>query len=166
MSDTIRIVGGPIDGAAAARGVTPPGRGAASTVRSSPGGSGQGKAVFDDVFDAVNPVQHLPIISSAYRADTGDGIGQVPRLVGGMFYGGILGGPAGVVGAVADLLVEKATGRDMETQMLGTVGKVIPRSDPWTVVAPSVPDRSPDSPTGERPYSVYQGPSPSEQGGG
>ena len=45
----------------------------------------------DDVLDAINPLQHLPIISTLYRAITGDHIDTVPNMVGGAIYGGVLG---------------------------------------------------------------------------
>ena len=35
---------------------------------------------FDDVLDAINPLQHIPIVSTIYRAITGDKIDVAPRL--------------------------------------------------------------------------------------
>lgn len=60
----------------------------------------------DDFLDMVNPLQHLPIISTLYRDLTGDEIEPAARIVGGAVYGGPIG--AGL--AVADSILEQATG--------------------------------------------------------
>ncbi len=64
---------------------------------------------FDDVLDAINPLQHLPIISTIYRAITGDQIDVAPRLIGGAIYGGFFG----FLSAAVDAAVEGSTGRDI-----------------------------------------------------
>jgi hypothetical protein len=46
---------------------------------------------FADFLDIINPLQHLPIISTIYRAISGDKIGLAAKLVGGTLFGG----PAG-----------------------------------------------------------------------
>ena len=38
---------------------------------------------FLDIVDAVNPLQHIPLISSIYRNISGDNISEVPKFVGG-----------------------------------------------------------------------------------
>jgi hypothetical protein len=53
---------------------------------------------FDDLLDIVNPLQHLPIVSTIYRAITGDEISTGARIVGSGVYGGAIG----VMSAVAD----------------------------------------------------------------
>lgn len=63
---------------------------------------------FADVIDAVNPLQHIPVVSWAYRALTGDGIAGAAKMVGGALFGG----PVGFVLAAADNLWERASGRD------------------------------------------------------
>jgi len=37
-------------------------------------------AVFHDLLDIVNPLQHLPVIGTLYRAITGDKLGTVEKL--------------------------------------------------------------------------------------
>lgn len=64
---------------------------------------------FDDVLDAINPLQHLPIISTIYRAITGDQIDVAPRLIGGAIYGGFFG----FLSAAVDAAVEGSTGHDI-----------------------------------------------------
>lgn len=46
---------------------------------------------FHDVLDAINPLQHLPIIATIYRHLTGDNIGNAARVAGDTLYGGPIG---------------------------------------------------------------------------
>lgn len=60
---------------------------------------------FSDLLDVINPLQHIPILSSIYRAVTGETIHPVSRIAGDALYGGALGlVSAGIsaVGAIAD----------------------------------------------------------------
>jgi len=68
-------------------------------------GSGAGLE-FGDLLDAVNPLQHLPVVSSIYRETSGDGIGLPARLAGGFLFGG----PMGLLGSAALALFEGITG--------------------------------------------------------
>ena len=72
---------------------------------------------FDDLLDIVNPLQHLPIIGTLYRAITGDKIGTPEKLVGDAVYGG----PWGLVSSLADTAFEKATGKNFGDTVLGLV---------------------------------------------
>ncbi len=64
---------------------------------------------FDDVIDTINPLQHIPIISTIYRALTGDKIDVVPSLIGGALFGGVVG----FFGAAVNAAVEDSTGHDI-----------------------------------------------------
>lgn len=68
-------------------------------------GSGEGLE-FGDLLDAINPLQHLPVVSSIYRETSGDGIGLPARLAGGFLFGG----PMGLLGSAALALFEGITG--------------------------------------------------------
>lgn len=46
---------------------------------------------FADVIDIVNPLQHIPVISTFYRKLTGDTIDPAMRIAGGALFGGPLG---------------------------------------------------------------------------
>ncbi|MCW2239864.1 hypothetical protein [Azospirillum canadense] len=61
---------------------------------------------FDDVVDALNPLQHLPGVSAVYRQATGDHIGLAARLAGDFLYGG----PIGLAGGAAMAMFEAITG--------------------------------------------------------
>ncbi len=69
---------------------------------------------FGDFLDTINPLQHLPIISSVYRWLSGDDLAAGPRLFGGAIYGGLIGLGAAAVNVVA----ESATGRDLGEHIL------------------------------------------------
>ena len=66
-------------------------------------------ASFGDLLDIVNPLQHIPVISSIYRAITGDTIGTGAQLAGGALFGG----PMGFIGAIANAIIEGETGHDI-----------------------------------------------------
>ncbi len=50
---------------------------------------------FKDVLKALNPLQHIPVVGTIYRAVTGDTIPAPLRILGA----GIFGGPIGILGA-------------------------------------------------------------------
>jgi hypothetical protein len=56
---------------------------------------------FDDFLDAINPLQHIPVVSSIYRAITGDEISGPAKIVGGALFGGPLGFIAGIIDTIA-----------------------------------------------------------------
>lgn len=70
---------------------------------------GEDGLTFGDVLDIVNPLQHIPGVSTVYRAMTGDDMSQGARLAGGALYGG----PVGFAGALANNVSEELTGDDI-----------------------------------------------------
>jgi hypothetical protein len=73
---------------------------------------------FGDLIDLVNPLQHIPGVSTVYRAITGDEIGIGPRLLGGAMLGGVVG--FGI--AASNAAVEYETGKDLGDHMLLAMG--------------------------------------------
>jgi len=69
-----------------------------------------GKDGFDffDLLDVVNPLQHIPVISTIYRRMTGDELSPAARVAGATLFVG----PIGTALAVADSIVEYETGQD------------------------------------------------------
>jgi len=60
---------------------------------------------FGDFMDMINPLEHIPVVSSVYRAVTGDTINPVSRIAGDALYGGAMGvASAGIaaLGAIGD----------------------------------------------------------------
>lgn len=78
---------------------------------------------FWDFLDIINPLQHIPVVSSIYRAVTGDEIGPAARLIGGGLYGlGLLGGGwIGLASTAINTAVEEATGDDIPGHLLAMV---------------------------------------------
>src|SRR5579872_3478503 len=78
---------------------------------------GQKGFQFHDLIDAINPLQHLPVVSAIYRWITGDTIGNIPRIVGDALYGGIPGFVAGLV----NVLVKEESGEDVGEHVIATL---------------------------------------------
>ena len=93
---------------------------AAPATPAKPGGAGEahlwekGDFSFGDILDAINPLQHLPVISTLYRAITGDEIGTAPRLIGDLLFGG----PIGFMTGVISVGIKDQTGKDPGEQVL------------------------------------------------
>jgi hypothetical protein len=69
---------------------------------------------FLDLVDIVNPLQHIPVIGTLYREMTGDSLDPGSRVIGGTLFLG----PFGTVSALANVLVDDATGKDMGEHVL------------------------------------------------
>ncbi|KAF0113496.1 MAG: hypothetical protein FD149_2121 [Rhodospirillaceae bacterium] len=67
------------------------------------------EASFWDFLDVINPLQHLPILSTLYRQVTGDEMGYAARMAGHALFGG----PIGLVAAFIETAVEDTTGKDL-----------------------------------------------------
>jgi len=72
---------------------------------------------FDDLLDIVNPLQHIPIVSSIYRELSGDEISGPARMAGGTLYGG----PIGFVASAFDTIMAAGSGKDMGGQAMAAV---------------------------------------------
>lgn len=68
---------------------------------------------FGDILDTLNPLQHLPIVSTLYRAFTGDAIAPAPRVLGDALFGGPIGAATGIVNAALKYLSGKDAGEHM-----------------------------------------------------
>ena len=75
---------------------------------------------FENLLDIINPLQHIPVVSTIYRAITGDQIAAPARLIGGALFGG----PLGFASASANLLLEEVTGDDLAGHALALVGEL------------------------------------------
>lgn len=70
-----------------------------------------------DFVDIINPLQHIPVVSSVYRHVTGDEIKPPARILGG----GIYGGPIGMASAMANAVVEDQTGKDIGDNLVASI---------------------------------------------
>lgn len=80
-------------------------------------GGKEDKFTFWDFLDIINPLQHIPVIATIYRAMTGDEIKPASRVLGDGLYGGPVGMAAGLVSA----MVEETTGKDIGAHALAMV---------------------------------------------
>lgn len=69
---------------------------------------------FDDLISIVNPLQHIPVVSTIYRSLTGETIKPFERILGDTLYGGVWG----CVSAVANVVYEDVTGKDFGQTVL------------------------------------------------
>jgi hypothetical protein len=76
----------------------------------SGGNAPEAEMSFSDFLDVVNPLQHLPLISTVYRKLTGDTITPSAQVMGDILYGGPLGGAISVVTA----MIEQSGGQGPE----------------------------------------------------
>ena len=73
---------------------------------------------FGDVIDMINPLHHLPVISTYYREQTDDDASEGSRLIGGAFFGGLMGGVTGLLTSMAGAAVRHETHQDVTEHLL------------------------------------------------
>ena len=93
---------------------------------------------FRDFPDIINPLQHIPVVSTIYRAITGDEIGGFARVAGGALFGGPVGAVLGGVNAIA----AQETGQDIGELALHKVG-IGHAPEPVKIAAKEVPKNIP-----------------------
>lgn len=69
---------------------------------------------FGALIDIINPLQHIPVVGTVYRALTGDTIGPASRIAGGTLFGGVFG----LIASSIDTAVKEETGRDIGQHVL------------------------------------------------
>lgn len=79
---------------------------------------------FDDFVDFINPLQHLPIVSTVYRALSGDEISPQARAIGGAIYGG----PAGMISAGVAMAIEEGMGDTPADMLARAIGDDAPET--------------------------------------
>lgn len=72
---------------------------------------------FKDLIDVINPLQHIPVVSTIYRKVTGDEISAPARVIGGAVFGGPVGGAL----ALADVAIKEQTGTTVGEKALNLV---------------------------------------------
>lgn len=73
---------------------------------------------FSDLIDVINPLQHIPLVSTAYRALTGDEISAPARVAGSTLFFG----PLGAAAAVTNVVSESLTGKDVGENIASVFG--------------------------------------------
>ncbi len=72
---------------------------------------------FRDFVDIINPLQHIPLVSTVYRAATDDTLDPGARLLGGALFGGV----GGLAAAIVNAVVEDETGADIGGNILAAM---------------------------------------------
>ncbi|NQV81349.1 MAG: hypothetical protein HQ495_12410 [Alphaproteobacteria bacterium] len=86
---------------------------------------------FGDLLDTLNPLQHIPVVSTIYRKLTGDDLSPAARLAGD----GLFGGPLGFLSGLVNTVIESATGRDVGGHVLALLPGDASRPDTTLAVA-------------------------------
>lgn len=81
-----------------------------STIRVEGKAQRESTSVFGEVLDTVNPLQHVPGVSQAYRAVTKDKISEGAKLAGHIGLGAAVGGPVGAAIGAGVFLIESVFG--------------------------------------------------------
>src|ERR1044071_5639221 len=81
-------------------------------------GAAPHESFFHHLWDVVNPLQHVPVIGTIYRAITGEHLDAVEKIAGDTLYGGLWG----AVSSVADVAFEGLTGKSFEDTALALFG--------------------------------------------
>ncbi len=72
---------------------------------------------FWDVLDIINPLQHIPFVSSLYQEITGDRMQSFSRILGDTLYGGVLGAASGITNEI----LADTTGHDLAGHVMALV---------------------------------------------
>ena len=73
---------------------------------------------FGDVLDMVNPLHHIPVLSRYYEKTSNDDACEGARLVGGIIYGGLIGGVSGILSSLFNSAVRTETRHDMVDHLI------------------------------------------------
>ncbi|MDQ6992773.1 MAG: hypothetical protein Q9M31_04810 [Mariprofundus sp.] len=77
---------------------------------------------FRDILDIINPLQHIPVISTIYRKITGDEMGYAAQIAGDTLYGGAVGSlVSSLVASIANVFVDSTTGKDIGEHMIAAI---------------------------------------------
>ena len=91
--------------------------------------------LFDTVVDTVNPLQHVPGVSSAYQAVTDDTMNPIASMAGGFLFGG----PVGLIAGAAKSFLEMVTGKSVGQHAMAMFGGDSDKSGLKTGETASVP---------------------------
>jgi hypothetical protein len=89
------------------------------------------------LLDIINPLQHIPVVSTLYRSMSGDEISPFSKIVGGALFGG----PIGIAASAIDVLIKEDSGKDMGEHAMAALGfgsNEAPSEAPVLAEAPKV----------------------------
>ncbi len=125
-------------------------------------GGQSGNPSFGDLLDIINPLQHIPIVSTIYQKLTGDVPSPAADIIGGTLFGG----PIGLMASVANEVVHQVSGKDIGGNILAAVtGNTTPVA---SGAAPTVAAQTDDNDTQQTHGSfaaLPNAPSPAQAAG-
>lgn len=109
------------------------------------------KSLFDDLLDIINPLQHIPVVSTIYGALSGDKIGPLEQIAGDTLYGGLTGLVTSVAGEVFTQATGKSVGdtllalfkNDNSTKVASAATYLVRPADTQTEIATAAPAAAP-----------------------
>lgn len=72
---------------------------------------------FGTLIDIINPLQHIPVVSTFYREATGDTMSAGANVIGGGLFGGVLGAASSLL----NVAVEAGTGQDIGANLMAAL---------------------------------------------
>ncbi len=103
-----------------------------------------GEGFLGTLMDIVNPLQHIPGISTLYREATGDQLSGFANIIGG----GLFGGPIGAAASVVNEIVTAQTGTDIGGNVMAQAETLASSAtDPYAAAAPVLMPLQPDNGT-------------------
>ncbi len=107
---------------------------------------GQDGFSFKTVLDTINPLQHIPIVSTIYRELTGDIPAPASQVAGGALFGGVIG----FVASLFNVQVEGVTGKDIGAHAVAALNEdnkpAGGQAAPATAIAAAKPGAVVDAP--------------------
>jgi len=117
-------------------------------------GQSDGEFTFGDFLDIINPLQHIPVISSLYREITGDTISPHARVIGGTLFGG----PSGLVTAVVNTIYSEVAGEDIGETVIAMFTGGGDTSDPQFAQAENPAPQAGAVPAAAGPETAFPAP--------
>jgi hypothetical protein len=112
---------------------------AATATPSSAASSDEGGFTFHDLLDIVNPLQHIPVVSTIYQHLTGDIPNTFTKIAGDTLYGG----PTGFASSLADTVFQKITGKSFSETVLAKLEDIFDPSDSDSATPTAVASATP-----------------------
>lgn len=84
--------------------------------------------ILKTAIDVVNPLQHIPVVSSIYQKISGDEINTPAKIAGDAVYGGVMGGLVSMATSALEFMIEnptEGTVKTAKTDETGTINKAI-----------------------------------------
>jgi hypothetical protein len=113
---------------------------------------------FGDFLDIINPLQHIPVVSTIYRHLTGDEIGTPEKIAGDTLYGGV----TGLICSIGDALFAEVTGKSVGDTVYAALIGDDDKTAPATAVAANDAEPLPAIPANDSTPADTWSPAPAQ----